>query len=454
MSTTPAMEWWRPAAPASPDTVAPCAPYAQWDLAPSASDASVPGRLSFLALMVFTFVLLVSPQSFLPALAPLHLALLAAGVAISAYMVERLSRDAVAIQGSADLRIALALAVWAALTVPLSLWPSGSIDYLIDPFAKSLILFWLLSRIVVTKERMQWTALCLVLMTTPVALTGVWHLLSGVFVAQGITPGFGRIAGYEAPLTSNPNDLALTLNLILPLGVGLLLSVRKPIVRAVVLAIVALDVLAIIATFSRGGFLTLLTILFAYMVRLSRRHPAVFVVPLLLLLCIPLLPSGYLDQMSTITHIGLDPTGSAQERRDDLVAAGRLVLSNPVTGAGIGMNALAMNAERGATWRMVHNVYLQYAVELGVPGLVLFLILLGRCIRKAGAARRQAALVDRDGVLFRLAEAAQIGLIAFAVAAIFHPVGYNLYFFYLAGLTLGLEKAVGSRDARQGASIA
>jgi len=442
---TPAMEWWRPEAPPAPTPRV---------LTGTLPGASAPGRLPFVALMAFTFVLFLAPQNFLPALAPLHPAMLAAGVAIAAHVLGGLSSGTAVIGNSPEIRMALALAVWAGLTVPLSLWPSGSLGYLIDPFSKSLILFWLLSSVVVTSARLRWTAWCLVLMTTPLALTGVWNLLSGVFVPQGSAPDFARIAGYEAPLTANPNDLALTLNLILPLGVALLLAVRRPILRAVVLAIVALDVLAIVATFSRGGFLTLMTIFLAYIVRLSGRSPVVLLLPIVLLLCVPLLPSGYLDQMGTITHIGSDPTGSAQERWSDLAVAGSLVQSNPLAGVGIGMNVLAMNAERGATWRVVHNVYLQYGVELGLPGLILFLVLLARCIRKAGAARLMAARTVNGGLLFRLAEAVQISLIAFAVAALFHPVGYHFYFYYLAGLAVGLEAAVTALKAREGATLA
>lgn len=443
MSMTPAMEWWRPEAPAGSVPRERIQPL---------QAASSPRRLPFVALMTFTFVLLLAPQSFLPALAPLHLAMLAAALAIAAHLLDRLSRGAAVIGTSPEIRIAIALAGWAALTIPLSLWPSGSLGYLIDPFSKSLILFWLLSSIVVTSGRLRSTAWCVVLMTTPLAITGVWHLLSGVFVPEGNAPGFGRIAGYDAPLTANPNDLALTLNLILPLGVSLMLAVRRPILRVVLLAIVTLDVLAIIATFSRGGFLTLMTITLAYIARHSSRSRTVLLLPLLLLLCVPLLPSGYIDQMGTIINIGSDPTGSAQERWSDLLTAGRLLQSNPLAGVGLGVNVLAMNAERGSTWRMIHNVYLQYAVELGLPGLILFLVLLARCIRKAGAARLMAARTESGGLLFHLAEGVQISLIAFAVAAIFHPVGYHFYFFYLAGLALGLEAAVTAPKAQRGAT--
>lgn len=439
------LEWWRPEDSRE-----------RWPRArpravevPPASD-----RVAFVALMFFTLVLLLAPQLLLPSLAPLHLAMVAGCVAIAANLVSRLSRASASVAIATEVWIAFGLALWAVLSAPLSLWPSGSVGFLFDPFAKSLILFWLLSSAVVTIGRVRCTAWLLALITVPLALTGLWHLLSGVFLPGGAAAGYGRIAGYEAPLTANPNDLALMLNLILPLGVALLLSERRWALKVLAVAVVTLSVFAIIATFSRGGFLTLMTVCIAYMVRLSGRHRVVYCLPLILLLCLPLLPSGYLDQMGTITSLGADPTGSAAERLTDLMAAGRLVQASPLTGVGVGMNALAMNAERGTTWRMVHNVYLQIAVELGIPGLIVFLVLLVRTIRKAGTARLTAARTGNGRTAFRLAEALQISLIAFAVAALFHPIGYNFYFYYIAGMSLGIGTAIRANATRGEATVA
>ena len=86
-----------------------------------------------------------------------------------------------------------------------------------------------------------------------------------------------------------------------------------------------------------------------------------------------ILPTGYTQRLTTITDIASDPTGSAQGRWVDLAVAADIVTRTPVVGVGLGQNVLALNRERGPTWRMVHNVYLQYAVDLGVPGLLLFL---------------------------------------------------------------------------------
>src|SRR5439155_1145243 len=54
------------------------------------AESEDPGsRVTLWALMAFTFVLLLAPQAFLPALAPLHLGVLTAAVAITTYLVDR-----------------------------------------------------------------------------------------------------------------------------------------------------------------------------------------------------------------------------------------------------------------------------------------------------------------------------------------------------------------------------
>jgi hypothetical protein len=68
------------------------------------------------------------------------------------------------------------------------------------------------------------------------------------------------------------------------------------------------------------------------------------------------------------------------------VAGRGLALMFPTRPAG---DMLALNAVRGDYWVAIHNVDLQYAVDLGLPGLVLFLLLLFGCIRRLGGLRRR-----------------------------------------------------------------
>jgi O-antigen ligase len=96
----------------------------------------------------------------------------------------------------------------------------------------------------------------------------------------------------------------------------------------------------------------------------------------------------------------------------------------------------------GPTWRAVHNTYLEYGVDLGVPGLLLFLALLWTCWRSARAARGVA-----EGEVSHLAEGIEISLLGFAVAAFFHPSAYHFYFYYIAGLAVAARHVAAREPA-------
>ena len=413
-----------------------------------AAVAAPHGAAPFWALMAFTTILLLAPQTFFPALAPLRIALLAAAAAGLAFVFERAAQRLPLVELTRETVIVLLLLGWSAATLPLSYWPGGSVAFLLNTYLKTLIVFWLLSHCVDTVPRLQAVAWALSLMALPIAVSGVLHLASGQFVEQGLSAHESRIQGYDAALTQNPNDLALTLNLILPLTIGLFLASRHAGASAALLACITFEVMGVIATFSRGGFLTLGVTFVLYVRALStrpgqRRWAALAL--LLALAALPFLPEGFTERMSTIADIEADESGSAQARLSDTLVALQYVAFHPVAGAGIGMDVLALNEMRGELWKEVHNAYLQYAVDLGIPGLVLFVMLvLGalRCAREAQQAAGQAGAPDTD--LFHLAEGIRISLVAFAVAALFHPVAYHFYFYYFAGLALA-ARAIGAR---------
>jgi O-antigen ligase len=154
---------------------------------------------------------------------------------------------------------------------------------------------------------------------------------------------------------------------------------------------------------------------------------------------LPFAPSGYLERLLTLRAIEADPTGSAQARWSGTLAALEHVAEHPIVGAGLGMNILVLNESVGATWRVVHNTYLEYAVDLGLPGVVLFSLLLLRSWQSARMARRLASPETAQ-----LAEGIEISLMGFAVAAVFQPVAYQFYFFYIAGLAVAVQTVAGA----------
>ena len=239
--------------------------------------------------------------------------------------------------------------------------------------------------------------------------------------------------------------MALMVNLLLPITVGLFLSSRRAWQRGFLFFAICMEAGTVMLTHSRAGTLTLALIVVLYLWKLRRKSERSLLYALLLagILALPLLPSSYFERMSSITSMSLDRTGSAQERMTDSLIAAKTILANPVIGAGMGMNMLAMREARG-DWRQVHNIYLEHAIDLGLPGLAIFLALLVSCI--TAVARIPERNVSLE--LTTLAEGLQISLSAYAVEAMFHPVSYHYYFYYIAGLAIAARTIADAQTGR------
>jgi hypothetical protein len=394
----------------------------------------------FWAAMVFIAIVLFSPQAYFPALESIRPAMITAVIGIGAYVLDRMSSRAPLFIASRELWLAGALLAWATITIPLSIWPGGSLNFLVGYFLKTLAVAWLLSHSAVTLLRLRQTTWCLSIMAVGLGLFAFNNYLSGVFVEQE------RVLGNEGALTKNPNDLALMVNIIIPLTMALLLSNRRPMIRLTLFGMLVVEGLTVISTFSRAGFLTLGAILLMYAWKLRRRVERTWIngILVLALLSLPLLPSSYFDRMSTIIHTERDATGSAGERWTDMMIAIRYALSSPVIGAGIGMNVLAMNEARGGEWRPVHNVFLELTMDLGMPGLLLFVGLLWTSIQNSAEVHRRAEETVEMKELAYIAEGIHISLLAFTLAAMFHPVSYHPYFYYLAALAFAAQAVLHS----------
>jgi len=424
------LEWWRPPQAANAPAV----------VEATSRQDSAQAWLPFVALMAFTAVLLFSPQSYFPVLAPIRPALLIMVIGVSAYVADRWGRRVPIFEWSRELALMVGLVAIAALTVPFSIWPGGSLGMLTD-YLKIVVLFVLLSHVVSTTERLRQTAWTLTWMAVGLGLFALYNFATGAFVDQGVNQD--RLMGNEGALTKNPNDLALMVNLLLPLTVGLFLTAKRAGQRVVLLAAIGLEAVTVVLTYSRGGAVTLGVIVLAYLWKLRHRRERSFIYAGLfaMLLALPLLPSSYFDRLSTITNVNADRTGSAQERIADMIIAAKTIAANPVIGAGMGMNMLAMREARGG-WLGVHNVYLEHALDLGLIGLAVFLALLWSSLQAVARIEEHSSSPE----LFFLAQGLHISLIAYATAAMFHPVSYHHYFYYIAGLAVAAKSIAAARS--------
>jgi len=430
------LEWWRPQT-----TEAGPAPIGDGRAMPQQ------GSLPFWCAIVFTGVLIFSPQNYLTQLAPLRLALFLMVVGFLSYASDRWRRRLPLFHWHREYLLIVALAGVAAVTVPVAIWPGGSFSALLQ-YLKTAAVVLLLSNVISTSDRLQRTAWILTAMAMCLGLFAMYNFATGAFVDQGMNND--RLIGNEGSLTKNPNDLALMINLLLPLTIALLLISTPPWQRCLLQVAIGMEALTVVLTHSRAGTLTLCVIFVAYLWKLRRTRGRSWIYTLLLVgvFALPFLPSSYLSRMSTIANVQADPTGSAQERLSDIMIATKTILAHPVVGAGIGMNMLAMREARGG-WLNVHNVYLEHAIDLGLPGLALFLALLASCIKATGSIQKS----DVPREMFFLAQGLQVSLIAYATAAMFHPVSYHFYFYYVVGLVLA-AKMIAQREARRAVEAA
>ena len=153
---------------------------------------------------------------------------------------------------------------------------------------------------------------------------------------------------------------------------------------------------------------------------------------LLLLLVLMLNVDGFIGRLETIVDV--DSEGSAHARWQTMKSAFGLMLEYPLFGVGIGQNVLALNEVGAPRWSLVHNVYLQIAVDLGIPALLVYVLLFYRAFRSVREARR--AWSARGVDLYYLAQGLEISMLGFAVAAMFYPIAYHFFFYYLLGLAM------------------
>jgi probable O-glycosylation ligase (exosortase A-associated) len=420
--------WWRPTAQTRQQTETPTETATRPVAGPDVYG------LVFWALIGFTTIMLLAPQQRFPILAPLRLALLSVGVAVVAYVYNRLSSGKPVIDFRPDVVLLTLLVAWAVLTLPFSMWPTGSLNTLTNQFIKSAIAFLLISHALTNVRQLWGISWCLALCAIPLTMTAVSNYVSGVYIGDNST----RVVGYDAGLTGNPNDMALMLNLMLPLCAAILLGSRNTLVKLLMGAIAGLIVAAIVVTFSRAGFVMLVFTAIAYAWRLRNRPQRIWIPMILALgvLALPLVPENFYDRINTIVNYEEDRSGSAQERLADMQVATKVAFSNPIKGAGLGVGHLAMNEARGETWKVIHTLYLQVAVDLGFVGLLLYLGLMFKCIGATGKILRHDPEDPLPERLVLIAEALRISLMGFAIAVMFYPVAYNFYFFYFGALAI------------------
>jgi O-antigen ligase len=331
------------------------------------------------------------------------------------------------------LTIAILLLMFA--SIPSSVFPGNSFRFITDDHIKTIMLMVMLVAGISSARTLE-------------RLIFV-QLLGATLYSLVILTRFSMVDGRLQNLVYyDPNDLAMLLVCVIPFAVYFMRS-GQPNIRRVIgcLATVVL-LLAIVKTGSRGGFLGLVAVVSFMLLRFrfipTRTRWSVF--GLAAVLFVLLTGNQYWELMSSLMHPTEDYNwaGNAESGRIEVWKRGlNYMAKRPVIGVGVNSfyvaeGTLSPLAElqqfgRGLKWSAPHNSFVQIGAELGVTGLIVFLLLLRAAYRAAMA----NVIRDKDG---KLKEPGALGLAfaasitGFVVSGFFLSQAYAAFLYTLLGM--------------------
>ncbi|HEV8345620.1 MAG TPA: O-antigen ligase family protein [Vicinamibacterales bacterium] len=429
----------------------------------------------YLWMLAFTTLLFFRPQDHLQALESLHLAELTAIAGLAAMAVRRLRAGQTVAKVNAEVIGVILLGGVIVLTIPLSIWPSGSLKVFSDIYVKIILIFALMISTITSPRRVRQMTWIMIIASGYIAGRGVFDYLRGVNLVEG-----DRLRGAVGGMFENPNDLALNLVTFLAPTLFIIIQDGKTSRRLFASLLAALMLAATVATKSRSGFLGLVAMGLVVVYYTARVKPGVILAIVVAgLLALPVMPDSFWNRMDSITNADTDPTGSRAARVRLLNQGMEVFADNPVTGIGAGQfqnyNAPGVIEK----WRVTHNVWLQVAAELGIFGLIVFSFLVVRAYsasfralrmlrlprkkRTAGPSRAAKAdteaeadplmMTDTERVILDMnAKGMMAAIVGWTVCSFFASVAFNWTFYYVLALAVAGREIVASRRAEAAAA--
>ena len=330
-----------------------------------------------------------------------------------------------------EVKSVLCLVGIALLTMPISKNPGTSWETFNDIFIKAVTMFIVMVNVLRTRRRLMgimWLSLGISLVLSYIAL-GMY--MRGELKAEGyrVQVDFGGMLG-------NPNDMALHLVTMTPLVVCLGLATKNYLLRLVYFAMAALFVAANVVTYSRGAFLGLIVVSAMLVWKIGRRQRFKAVVASIVGggLFILLAPGNYGFRLLTIFVPSLDAAGSSDQRRELLQQSIQVTLRNPW---GIGIGCFPEVALHNL---QTHNAFTQVSSEIGILGLLAYLIFMVSPLRKLSAIEQTLFANGKTDWYYYMSIGLQASIVGFMVSSFFGPVAYNWFVYYLVAYAVAFRR--------------
>ena len=398
-------------------------------------------RWAFLLLAAFCVEVYAAPGEWIPALAPLRLALSLSFGALGLLLLEHTGRRLPfrwdGVRGVA----LLAFLAWAAASHLWSLDPRAT-DVWVVVLVKVALAWFLVVNLATTPRRLAVVCVCLVAGSIVTSIGGILRYVSG----EGLSQGFRTLwlGAY-----GDPNYLAEYLALTVPLAVAF---IARPgtrwWIRGLCAVALLLAVTCIVLTFSRGGFLGLVFGGLVWAARERAQRMKALVLSALLAMGVAVFaPATYWERNDTLEEFEQDPSALGRVYAWHVTSA--INLDRPIQGVGGGAFREAWTRYAPPEVRehplVAHNIFLDTLGELGWVGFFLFLGF-------AGSATGAVFRTGRDPEIGWLARGLGASVAGFLLCNCFSGSLAAPQLFVLFGL-LGATERVASREDRVQAGV-
>ncbi len=383
--------------------------------------------VSFAALFVFTIILYARPAEFYPSPITNSLALIIGVITLATFIATQISLEGSLTARPSEVNLVLLFMLTALLSVPLAIDRAIAWQEFTGTFVRGILIFIVIINVVRTEARLK--ALLYLAIVTAIALSigAINEYRLGLMLTEGY-----RVSGRGTGLFGNTNDMALHLVTVLPISIAFFFGSRgapKKILHAVCAAFM---ISGILLSYSRGAFLGMLVAFVFFALKIGKRNHRLEIAAVILALLgavLLLAPSGYGTRLLSILIPGLDPEGSADARRGELLRSLYVALRHPLLGVGMG------NYQPNMSYRglVTHNSYTEVASEMGATALVLYIMFIVKPLRKLSVIVRETFGVKERSNFYYLALGLQASLLAYMVSSFFLSVAYVWNVYYLIG---------------------
>lgn len=388
--------------------------------------------LSYFGLYLFSVLVLFRPYELIPSLSFLSTsAFILAVVTLLIYIPSQLAVESTLTTLSTEVKCVLGLMFVALLTMPIAKSPAMAWETFNDNFIKAVLMFIVMVNVVRTRRRLMnllWISLGIAVYLSYMAID---LYMKGEMKVEGY-----RVGVDVKGLFGNPNDLALHLVTMTPLVIVLGLASRTKLMRYFYFLMAAIFVAGNMLSFSRGGFIGLLASSAVLVWKLGRdnRFKVGLISSVFGLVFILLAPGNYGLRLLSIFIPALDPVGSSDQRKELLIRSIIVTLRNP-WGIGIG-NFPIVSIHNLVT----HNSFTQVSAELGIAGLIIYMIFLISPFRKLGAIERTLYAKKKYNWFYYLSIGLQASIIGYMFSSFFVAVAYNWFIYYLIAYAVAFRR--------------